>query len=90
MKLQDYYDVFVRDWWLPNPAWSEGKELGPGPKKYLARHVTWKDARAMCDEYNDGHERGKYARMAELESVRMANWAKAELRRRKSEKTIGE
>lgn len=68
MKLSTtYYNVFVRDWWQPNPAWPDGREPGAGPKTYLLKHVVYEDARERCKEYNDSHDPGPMSRKAEFE-----------------------
>ena len=63
--MDDYYDVFVRDWWrfeggvrVPYPG---------APRRYLARHVTYADARELCDRYNSTHEPGPTSRKAEFD-----------------------
>lgn len=64
-----YYDVFVRDWYRENPVWPRGLEPCPGEKTYLAHHVTWVDAREICQEYREAHEPGRLSRKAEFEEV---------------------
>lgn len=64
-----YYNVFHRTWWRSNPAWPNGREPGAGNRTYLARHVTYEDARRIAKEYNDTHNPGKLSRKAEFESV---------------------
>lgn len=63
------YNVFVRDWWkeATEAGWPNNLEPGPGPKEYLAYGVTYAEARAMCKEYNESHESGRYSRKAEFE-----------------------
>ena len=47
--METLYDVFVRDWWKPNPARPNGREPYAGaPRRYLARGVTFEEAREMC------------------------------------------
>ena len=66
--METLYDVFVRDWWKPNPARPNGREPYAGaPRRYLARGVTVEEAREMCKEYNDGHDPGPWSRKAEFE-----------------------
>jgi hypothetical protein len=64
-----YYNVFVRTWWKRNPAWPGGKEPGAGKKRYLARHVTYADARAIAKQYNDTHKPGFLSKKAEFEEA---------------------
>ena len=65
--MQAYYDVFVRDWW----RMERGKRVpNPGARRtYLARHVTYDDARDICASYNAAHEPGYLSRKAEFTSV---------------------
>ena len=68
MELQDqYYNVFVRNWWTRTA--SGGREPGAGRKTYLRKHVTYADARAICKNYNDNHDPGFLSRKAEFESA---------------------
>lgn len=60
-----YYDVFVRNWWRRDA----GGRIVPAPgarKTSLARHVTYEDARAICEEYNSTHKPGPLSRKAEF------------------------
>ena len=54
--METYYDVFKRTWWKDGPL---GREPCPGERAYLARHVTYRDAREICREYNSTHEPGR-------------------------------
>lgn len=47
------YNVFTRTWWKPNPKWPNGREPHPGRKRYLARNVSWSEARRIAEDYND-------------------------------------
>jgi len=67
--METYYNVFVRDWWKPNPTWPGGKEPGPGPKTYIAKHVTYGDARHVASQYNKAHKPGFLSRKAEFEEA---------------------
>lgn len=67
--MTQYYNVFHRTWWRSNPSWPNGREPGAGKRTYLARHVTYEDARAIAKQYNDTHNPGKLSRKAEFESV---------------------
>ena len=61
MKL---YDVFTRTWWKRD---ARGKRYpGAGRKTFLARGVTWDEAQAMCQRYNEAHEPGFLSRKAEF------------------------
>lgn len=41
MSSKKLCDVYVREWWKPNPAWPDGREpFGAAPKEYIARNVT--------------------------------------------------
>ena len=62
-----HYDVFTRTWWRRNPGWPNGREPGAGRKTYLARRVTYEEARRLCREYNDTHDPGPLSRKAEFE-----------------------
>ncbi len=65
--METYYDCFVRTWWRENPEWPDGLEPCPGKKRYIARHVTWRDACEICKRWNDAHEPGRLSRKAEFE-----------------------
>ncbi len=66
---EQYYNVFARTWWRINPAWPGGREPGAGKRRYIARHVTYTDARAIAKQYNDTHSPGRLSKKAEFESV---------------------
>ena len=63
------YNVFVRNWWKLNKDWPDGLEPGPGRKTYIRHGVSIDEARKICEDYNDTHERGKLSRKAEFESA---------------------
>lgn len=68
--METYYNVFVRNWWRVNPRWPRGLEPDARARKtYLAKHVTYSDAREICRRYNETHKPGKLSRKAEFESV---------------------
>ena len=73
--METYYDVFVRNWykWERNTIagrYVERRKVpAPGARKtYLARHVTYADARRLCEDYNMTHEPGPLSRKAEFQS----------------------
>ena len=50
------YNVFVRNWWR-----MEGSQRVPhpgAPRRYLARGVSYEEARAICAEHRATHEPG--------------------------------
>lgn len=72
------YTVFTRDWWrepephergqatqgIPNVE--DGLVPYPGaPRRTIATHCTEAEARAICKEWNESHEPGRYSRKAE-------------------------
>ena len=59
------YTIFVRNWWIKNPEWPEGREPGPGPKKIIKTVDTEEEARKFCQEYNETHDPGPLSRKAE-------------------------
>ena len=62
--MEKYYDVFVRDWWRMDRG---HKVPNPGAKRrYIARHVTYDDARALCEQYRAAHDPGPLSRKAEF------------------------
>ena len=63
------YDVFNRTWWIRNANWPGGREPGAGRKTYMARNVSWEEARAICKKYNDTHDPGFLSRKAEFEET---------------------
>ncbi len=67
--METYYNVFVRTWWINNPEWPNGLEPGAGKRRYIRRHVTEADARAICKQYNDTHEPGRLSKKAEYEEA---------------------
>lgn len=68
---QKYYDVFHRTFWKDNPSgqWPNGLEPHKGEREYIERHVTYADARRLCQEYNSTHEPGRYSDKAEFEEA---------------------
>ena len=73
IRGKDTYDVFVRDWWrAPEPgeaAW-QGRVPYPGaPRRYIARGVSYAEARELCADYAAAHEPGWQSRKAEFESA---------------------
>jgi hypothetical protein len=62
--MEPTYTVFVRNWYKPGPY--GGRVPGPGRKTTIARHVTWAQARDICEVYNKNHDPGKYSRKAEF------------------------
>ena len=67
--METYYSVFVRTWWKRNPSYPGGREPGAGKKRYLRRHVTEADARAIARQYNETHEPGFLSKKAEYEQA---------------------
>ena len=67
--METYYNVFHRTWWELDPSWPEGRIPCPGKKTYLAKHVTYEDARTLAKQYNDTHEPGFLSRKAEFEEA---------------------
>lgn len=67
--MENYYNVFVRTWWINNPSWPDGREPGAGKKRYIRKHVTEADAQAICREYNATHNPGRLSKKAEYESA---------------------
>ena len=67
--MQTYYNVFHRTWWKSNPSWPDRLEPGVGRKTYLARYVTYEDAREIQRQYNETHTPGRLSRKAEFEEA---------------------
>lgn len=67
MTDEPTYNVFTRTWWKRNPSWPSGREPGAGRKTYLARRVSYSEARAICERYNTTHDPGFLSRKAEFE-----------------------
>lgn len=63
------YNVFTRTWWKRNPSWPNGREPHMGRKTYLARRVSYQEARDICKRYNDSHDPGFLSRKAEFEEA---------------------
>lgn len=63
--MQTYYDVFHRTWWLD----AARRQPGAGTRHYIARHVTYDDARELCREWNASHDPGPRSDKAEFEEV---------------------
>lgn len=59
------YTVFVRDWWHYD-ARGKLQPCGATDPETLATGLTWAEARAMCDEYNESHDPGPLSRKAEF------------------------
>jgi len=64
------YRVFVRNWWRNNPNWPNGLEPSPGQKRYIARNVSYDEARTICSQYNETHKPGRFSRKAEFEQTK--------------------
>lgn len=64
------YDVFTRTWWkeATTSGWPNNLEPSAGRKHYIARRVTWEEAREICQQYNSTHKPGRYSRKAEFEA----------------------
>lgn len=73
IRGKDTYDCFVRDWWRApekGEAAFNGRVPYPcAPKRYIARGVSFDEAREICRGYNDSHDPGWRSRKAEFESV---------------------
>jgi len=67
MPTTKLYNVFNRTWWHTNSSWPEQCEPCAGRKTYMARNVSYEEARRICKQYNDTHEPGKLVRKAEFE-----------------------
>ncbi len=67
--MDNYFNVFVRNWWKRNAAWPGGREPEAGKRTYLRKHVTEADARAIATQYNSTHEPGFLSRKAEWDSI---------------------
>jgi hypothetical protein len=65
----ELYNVFHRTWWRSNPSWPDGREPGAGRKTYLARKVTYEQARELCRTWNACHNPGELSRKAEFEAA---------------------
>lgn len=63
------YHVFSRTWWKRNPAWPNGLEPCIGTRHYIARSVSYEQARQLCAEWNSNHRPGKLSRKAEFEQA---------------------
>lgn len=61
------YCVFIRTWWRLNPDWPNGLEPSAGPKHHIARNLCYRDARAMCQQWNRDHNPGRLGRKAEFD-----------------------
>lgn len=62
------YACFTRVWWKHNPSWPNGREPYAGaPKRYLARGMTYEEAREFCQEWNASHDPGPMSRKCEFE-----------------------
>lgn len=59
--------VFHRTWWKHNSRYPDGLEPCPGTKITLAVVNTEEVARAICKDWNDAHEPGRYSDKAEYE-----------------------
>ena len=61
------YATFTRTWWRRNPSYPGGREPGAGRKRYHGRHLTYDEARRMCQEWNAMHNPGFLSRKMEFE-----------------------
>lgn len=64
------YRVFVRNWWRDNPSWPNGLEPCAGNRRYIAKNVSYDEARRLCKQYNKTHKPGRYSRKAEFEATK--------------------
>jgi hypothetical protein len=68
----DSYNVFTRAWWreaTPRDGnWPRNLVPAAGAERtYLARGVSYSEARELCDEWNSENEEGRYSVKAEFE-----------------------
>ena len=66
------FDVFVRNWWRWEVCQYRGRYKVPhavAPRRYLARGVSYDEARALCERYAATHRPGPLSRKAEFESA---------------------
>lgn len=67
------FHVFTRTWWRlarqGEYGWPKGLVPCPGRKRYLARSVSYIEARELCAEYNATHLPGRFSRKAEFEQA---------------------
>ena len=63
------YKVFTRAWWRDNPKWPNGLEPHAGPKRTICYASTEREAREICQDYNDMHDPGPYSYKAEYENA---------------------
>ncbi len=70
MSDEKRYDVFHRTWWREaeplDGRWPNNLVPCAGEKHYLAHGLTGAEARAMCKEWNDEHDPGRYSDKAEF------------------------
>jgi len=65
--MTKYYDVFHRTWWKYNSTWPNGLEPQIGKRHYIKCHVTYDDAKELCDNYNAIYDPGDLSDKAEFE-----------------------
>lgn len=65
--MQTYYNVFHRTWW----QWGKNgqREPGAGKRHYIRKHVTYSDAREICEEWNASHDPGPLSDKVEFEEA---------------------
>ena len=63
----EMFYCFTRTWWKDNPDWPDGREPGAGPRHTVARHMTWTEARAFCDQWNSAHNPGRLSKKCEFD-----------------------
>lgn len=63
----ELYDVFTRKGWKDNPSYPNGLEPHLGKKTYLAKALSYTDAKKLCEVWNATHKPGRYHRMAEFQ-----------------------
>lgn len=61
------YYCFTRVWWKRNPKWPGGREPYPGPRRTVAKHMTYSEARAFCQRWNASHKPGPMSRKCEFD-----------------------
>ena len=66
--METMHCVFHRTWYKRNPTWPNGLEPCAGRKTIIARHVTWAEARSLCEVWNKNHSPGRLSRKAEFQA----------------------
>ena len=63
------YRCFTRTWYKDNPSWPNGLEPCAGEPTYVRGTFTYAEARALCKEFSEENDPGRYSLKMEFEEA---------------------